>query len=285
MIGQTLVGYLRACGHQVIPLIRYAGEGIVWDIDAGMIQQDKLEGRDVIIHLAGADISQYWTHEYKKIIESSRVQSTRLLVQSLIKLNRKPSLLISASAVGYYGHGTSGVVVDETSPQGRGFLPQVCGRWEEETRAAIDVGIRTVNLRFGMVLGKKGGVLARMLPVFKWGLGSVLGSGKQMISWVALNEIPHIIDHIICREDVSGPVNAVSPQAVSNREFTRILAKAIGRKAFLTIPEFAVRLLFGQMGQHLLLEGNFVDPARLNACGYVFRYPDLYLALQEIINS
>jgi uncharacterized protein len=290
-IGSTLVNHFLKRYDTVIELSRSQSLSksktsvALWDPQRGTIEADKLEGHDVIIHLAGANISKRWSPEYKKAIESSRVEGTRLLSQALATLKQRPKLLISASAVGFYGNHAPDQVFDESSPAGKGFLPLVCQRWEEETRFAKEAGIRVVNLRFGVVLGKDGGAMAKMMPIFNLGFGGVLGNGRQIMSWVALPEIPFIIEHVIKTVSLEGPVNAVSPQAVSNREFTKVLGRVIKRPVFLPVPALGIKALFGEMGQTLLLEGVRVEPKRLQQSGYSFRYLDLGSALDAVLKS
>jgi uncharacterized protein (TIGR01777 family) len=289
LIGSTLVDYFLKKNDTVIQLTRRQSLSksqtsvAVWDPTQGHIEADKLEAQDVVVHLAGASISARWTPDYKKIIESSRVEGTRLLSQALVTLRQKPRLLISASAVGFYGNHEPEKALDESSPSGQGFLPQVCRRWEEETHYAKDAGIRVVNLRFGVVLGKGGGALAKMLPIFNAGLGGVLGHGRQMMSWIALPEIPLIVEHVIKNISMEGPVNAVSPQPVSNQEFTRVLGQVIKRPVFLPVPAFGIKTLFGEMGETLLLEGVRVLPKRLQQSGYSFRYPGIRSTLDAAL--
>jgi uncharacterized protein (TIGR01777 family) len=289
LIGATLVDHFLKKNDTVIELTRRASLGksktsvAVWDPSNGTIEAPKMEAQEVVIHLAGANISERWTPEYKTTIESSRVDGTRLLCQALARMQQKPKLLISASAVGFYGNHEPAQVFDESSPSGEGFLSQVCRRWEEETRYAKDAGIRVVNLRFGVVLGKSGGAMAKMLPIFNLGLGGVLGNGRQMMSWIALPEIPGIIEFLIKNNAIEGPVNAVTPQPVANKEFTKALGRAIGRPVILPVPAFGIKMLFGEMGQTLLLEGVRVAPKRLVQSGYCFRYPGLTSALDAVL--
>ena len=248
---------------------------IVWDPALNYIEIEQLEGFDVIIHLAGANVGEYWSPEYKKSILESRVQSTKLLCESLARLVSKPKLLISASAIGFYGNHPPEEVLDENSPSGTGFLADVCRQWEEETDACSQAGIRVVRMRLGVVLSKAGGALAKMWLPFQCGIGGVLGNGQQMMSWIALDEIPFVVDHLIKNDQIAGAVNVVSPQAVSNAEFTKILGQVMHRPTILPVPGFAIRLLFGEMGQSLLLEGAHVVPRRLQESGYQFRFADL----------
>ncbi len=288
MIGSKITSFLLAQGHEVTQITRRSSVNdlqtpvIVWDPALGYIDPDKLEGFDVIIHLAGANVGERWDGIYKQSILDSRVQGTRLLCQALAKLNHKPKVLLSASAVGFYGNHEPQQVLDETSPNAQGFLPGVCYRWEQETQPAKDAGIRVVHMRFGVVLSKDGGALAKMWLPFQLGVGGILGNGRQMMSWVALSEIPFVIDHLI-QNNISGPVNVVSSQPVSNAEFTKILGQIIKRPVICPVPAFAVRLLFGEMGQTLLLEGAHVVPSVLQRTGYKFHYPDIKSALEEAI--
>ncbi len=289
MIGSTLISFFLSKGHSVTQITRqrvlkgaHQTPFLTWDPDAGQIDSQALEGHDAVIHLAGANVGERWSESYKKDILQSRVKGTRLLCQTLARLKDKPKVLLSASAVGYYGNHAPDKILDENSPQGQGFLPDVCQQWEEETKVAKDAGIRVVNMRFGVVLSKNGGALAKMWTPFQMGLGGVLGSGKQMMSWVALDEIPFIIGHLM-NKDISGPVNLVSPQVVSNAQFTRVLGQVIKRPTIFHIPGFMIQLLFGEMGERLLLEGARVVPKRLQETGYQFHYPDLRSALEQAV--
>lgn len=280
-----------AQGHHVAVITRRSSYGqpqvstIVWDPELNFIENGQLEGFDVIIHLAGASVGEYWSKKYKKIILESRVRSTRLLCETISKLKSKPKLLICASAIGYYGNHAPNEVLDENSPNGEGFLADICRQWEAGTELLRESNVRVVCMRLGVVLSKAGGALAKMWQPFQWGVGGVLGNGRQMISWVALDEIPYVVEHVIKNEQIKGAVNVVSPQAVSNAEFTKVLGEVIHRPTFLPVPGFAIRLLFGEMGQNLLLEGSHVLPSRLRESGYQFRHADLKTALKEVIHS
>ncbi len=292
LIGSTLVGhFLSKPDTTVIQVTRRQSVDsaqtsvAVWDPAKGEIQADKLEGHDAVIHLAGTNVSERWTPSYKKLIESSRIEGTRLLCKTLAKLRQKPRVLISASAVGFYGNHEPDKILTESSALGEGFLPDVCCQWEEETRYAKEAEIRVVNMRLGVVLGKSGGAMAKMLPIFNLGLGGVLGDGNQMMSWIALPEIPLIVEHLIKNESIAGPVNVVSPQPVSNREFTKILGEVIRRPVIFPVPAFGIKLLFGEMGETLLLEGARVSPKKLLESGYSFRYPELGEALKAALDK
>jgi len=288
MIGHKLTSFLLAQGHQIALITRSSSyhhpqtSVIVWDPALNFIENGQLEGYDVIIHLAGANVGEYWSPRHKKSILESRVESTRLLCEGLSKVVSKPKLLISASAIGFYGNHPPQDILDENSPPGEGFLADVCRRWEEETTIAAEVGIRVVRMRLGVVLSKSGGALNKMWLPFQLGLGGRLGNGQQMMSWIALDEIPLVIDHFIKNNQIDGAVNVVSPQAVSNAEFTKILGQVMHRPAVLPVPGFAIRLLFGEMGQNLLLEGAHVAPRRLQENGYQFRFADLKVALEQL---
>lgn len=289
-IGSCVVSYFRSAGCQVARLVRpgrgmsLAGDGdvIAWDPVSRKMDASLLEGYDAVIHLAGANIAQQrWTLPYKKLILSSRVEGTQFLGEVISDLKNPPRVLLSASAIGYYGNITPPICADESSNMGIGFLAEVCEQWEKAAQSAQREGVRVVYTRFGVVLSRKGGALAKMLPAFRLGFGGRLGSGRQMMSWIALEEIPRIMEHLIHKEDISGPVNVVTPNPVSNEGFTKVLAGCLNRKAILPVPSFMIRWLLGEMGQALLLDGAAVLPKRLMESGYVFRFPDLESALEE----
>ncbi len=287
LIGSALVSFLLKQGHQVTQISRNKHlKGpqtpvVFWDPQKGQVDAAALEGFDAVIHLAGANVGERWDASYKQTILESRVDGTRLLSRILGGLKHKPKVLLSASAIGYYGNHAPDVLLDEASAGGNGFLADVCRRWEAETQAAVEAGIRVVHLRFGVVLSKKGGALAKMGLPFALGLGGILGSGKQMMSWIALDEIPRIVQFLINESKIIGPVNITAPAAVSNAEFTKVLGSVIHRPTFLPVPGFAVQLLFGEMGETLLLGGSHVVPKRLKEMGYQYTYPDLKKALEK----
>jgi uncharacterized protein len=290
MIGNCLTAFLLAQGHRITVITRRNSyhdpqtSVIVWDPALNYIENEQLEGFDVIIHLAGANVGEYWSPEHKKNILVSRTQPTKLLCESLSRVTAKPSLLICASAIGFYGNHPPQEVLDENSPSGEGFLADVCRQWEGETNILLQSGIRIVRMRLGVVLSKAGGALAKMSLPFQLGIGGCLGNGQQMMSWVAVDEIPYVVDHLIKNDQISGGVNVVSPQPVSNALFTKILSQVMRRPAVLPVPGFAIRLLFGEMGQQLLLEGAYVLPRRLQESGYQFRFADLKAYLQKVID-
>lgn len=287
-IGSAIVARLKQEGWQVTLIVRpqtlepLSQMTIRWDPDKGLIDTEALEGHDAIIHLTGASIAGgRWSPAYKDLILQSRVKSTALLSKTISKLKNPPKVFLSASAVGFYGSHPPEEMIDETTSPGSGFLPEVCDQWEKAARDVEGAGIRAVQMRFGMVLGK-GGALAKMLPIFNLGLGGKLGDGKQMMSWIALPEIPEIILDLLGNNSLRGPINMVAPGCVSNAEFTRALGQAIRRPVVFPVPAIGVKVLFGEMGQTLLLEGANVYPRRLMKSGYQFKYPDLNSALKTI---
>jgi hypothetical protein len=278
--------YFRGLGHTVTRMCRPdsdipSHERVVqWDARSGDIHTPNLAGQDVIINLAGANIAaQKWSAWYKEEILNSRVHGTRLLCQVLAKFKLPPKVLLSASAVGFYGIHPSSDCMDESGPAGSDFLSGVCDQWEQATQPAVEAGIRVVHMRFGVVLSGQGGALSKMLKPFQYGLGGKIGPGDQMMSWIALDEIPHVMKHLIESESISGAVNVVSPQPVTNAQFTRTLGKVLRRPTILPLPSFAVKLLFGEMGETLLLGGQKVIPAKLIESGYHFKYSALEEAL------
>ncbi|MCS1351814.1 TIGR01777 family oxidoreductase [Mechercharimyces sp. CAU 1602] len=287
MVGNRLVNHFRQEGHHVTRLVRgesgseYDEPAIYWNPTKGEISKEGLEGQDVVIHLAGANIAaRKWTRERKYEILKSRQLGTSLLAQALTELSRPPALLLSASG-GEYADTSGRTPVDESCPLGKGFLASVEKEWEKETEVAAQAGIRVVNMRLGVVMSRKGGALAKMLPLFRVGLGGRMGSGKQITSWILLDEIPYIIHHLIQHEEVIGPVNMVSPNPVTNAEFSRILAKVLGRPALFPKPAGLIKLLLGEMGEEVLLTGSRIEPGKLKSSGYQFRYPELESALKH----
>jgi uncharacterized protein (TIGR01777 family) len=289
LVGSEVVTVLSAEGHEVVRLVRRVpapGEKTVrWDPEAGVIDAGGLEGCDAVVHLAGENVGAgRWTAARKAAIRDSRVKGTRLLCDALAGLARPPKTLVCASAVGYYGDRGEEVLTEE-SPPGAGFLPGVCREWEAASAAAARKGIRVVALRIGMVLSPKGGALARMLPLFRAGLGGVLGSGKQYVSWVALDDLTGIVLHALSREELRGPVNAVTPRPVTNRELTEALGKVLSRPTLLPVPSFALRLAVGEMADALLLSSTRVSPRRLEETGYHFRFPEIRAALRHLLGK
>ncbi|MEO6334802.1 MAG: TIGR01777 family oxidoreductase [Pyrinomonadaceae bacterium] len=258
---------------------------IRWGVEQGFREEDlgRLEGLDAVVHLAGEGIAGLrWTDEKKKAIRDSRVQGTNNLINALAGLEQKPKVFITGSAIGFYGD-RGDEIVSETSQAGDTFLAGVCKEWEVESRRAEDLGIRTVLLRTGIVLSKDGGALATMMTPFKFGVGGVIGSGKQWMSWVSLQDVVGIVNFAIENETLRGAVNLVSPNPVSNEEFTKTLGEVLYRPTFLPLPEFAVNLVFGEMGDALLIHSTRVEPKRLQEAGYNFEFKSLKPALENAV--
>jgi uncharacterized protein (TIGR01777 family) len=286
LIGSELASLLKKNHHRIVRLVRKAPTGsdeVRWDPSTGIPDKASIEGLDAVIHLAGENIAaSRWTKEQKKRIEESRIQGTQLLAQSLSHLFDPPKVLISVSAVGYYGD-RGDTKLNETSPPGSGFLAGLCREWEAATAPASRRNIRVVHPRLGMVLSAAGGSLAKMLPPFRMGIGGRIGSGKQYISWIAIDDLVRIIEYAIQDESFRGPVNAVAPYPVTNSEFSEILGRLLHRPSFMALPAFAARLLWGQLADEVLLASARVSPERLLQSHYKFLYPTLEAALQHIL--
>lgn len=282
LVGSALCARLERDGVRVDRLVRRsAGDGeIGWNPAAGTIDVARLRGADSFVHLGGVSIAARFTEAHKRAIRESRVRSTRLLAETIASLDPVPSVFVCASAVGYYGDRGDEILTEE-SPAGHGFLPDVCREWEAACEPARAAGIRVVHLRLGIVLSARGGALATMLSAFRWGLGGIVGDGRQYMSWIGLDDAVSAIRFALRTTTVVGPVNAVAPHPVTNREFTRTLGRVLGRPTILPAPAFAVRLALGEMGQALLLEGCRAIPARLQAAGFVFEHPTLEAALRH----
>jgi uncharacterized protein (TIGR01777 family) len=287
LVGGALVPVLRAAGHRVDCLSRRPPEAgstdIEWDPARGRLDPRALEGVDAVVHLAGERIAALrWTGSVKERIRRSRVDGTRLLAETLGRLTRRPQVLLSASAVGYYGDRGEAPLTEE-SPPGSGFLAEVCREWEEAADPARAAGIRVVHPRLGVVLAGQGGALPRMVLPFRLGVGGVIGSGRQYWSWIEVGDLVRAIELCLALDALAGPVNAVAPAPVANREFTRILGRVLGRPTLVPLPALAVRLLLGEMGQALLLDSARVLPRRLERAGFRFRHPGLETALRAAL--
>ncbi len=254
---------------------------IQWD-PRQPLPADLVSGFDAVIHLAGESIAGRWTEEKKKKIRDSRVIGTRNLAQALAQTRRKPQMFICGSAIGYYGD-RGDEILNESSKAGQGFLPDICREWEASTQPAIDAGIPTVHLRTGIVLSAKGGALAKMLTPFKLGVGGRIGSGRQWMSWIDLQDMVGAIHHMLKNDLTHGPVNMVAPKPVTNAEFTKTLASVLSRPAIFPMPAFAVKLAFGEMGEALLLGSQRVEPTKLVTGGYPFRFKTLRDSLENIL--
>jgi hypothetical protein len=293
LVGSALVPFLCTAGHSVTQLSHslrgsQTSEGVPsihWDPETADLDAAKLEGFDAVIHLAGENLAtQRWTPEVKARIRDSRIQGTTLLCQTLASLKNPPKTLICASAIGYYGN-QGETLLTEVSEGATDFLGMLCRNWEKTTDIARDAGIRVVNLRIGVVLSPKGGALAKMLPPFLMGAGGPMGHGKQWMSWVAVDDVVGAIHHVLVRDAIRGPINVVAPHPERNKAFSQTLGKVLFRPAFAPIPALAMKLMFGEMADTLMLSSTRVSPVRLLETGYQFRYPKLEEALRHVLGK
>jgi uncharacterized protein len=286
LIGTALVPALRATGYEVVCLVRGVVSGkeqIKWDM-ARPLAPELVSGFDAVVHLAGESIVGRWTEAKKRRILESRVQGTRNLAEALARAPQRPRVLVSASAIGYYGDRGDEMLREESS-SGEGFLPEVCRQWETAVEPAAKAGVRTAQMRFGLVLSSSGGALQKMLLPFRMGVGGNMGNGRQWWSWVDIGDLVDAVLHVIRTDSLHGPVNMVAPNPVRNAEFTKTLASVLSRPAILPMPAFAARVIFGQMGDELLLASQRVEPAKLMASGYAFQNPDLRRALAATLGK
>lgn len=288
LIGTALAFYLAQNQHRILRMVRRPPVGadeIQWDTSSGILDKSAIEGLDAVVHLAGSNLADgRWTEEKKRRICESRVVGTRLLAQSLSHLFDPPKVLISVSAIGYYGN-RGDAELNEESAKGKGFLSDLCYEWEMATTLAAMRHIRVVIPRLGVVLSSEGGALARQLPIFRLGLGGRIGNGRQYISWIAIDDLVRVIHHAICCEQLEGPINAVSPNPETNLMFSKTLGSVLSRPAFCALPAFAARLACGQMADEMLLSSARVSPTRLIKSGYQFAFPQLKAALQHILQK
>ena len=286
LVGTALIKSLETEGHEIFRLVRHAPTSkteVEWSPDRYSIALARIEGFDAVVNLAGESIAEgRWTEDKKRRIRESRVKGTKLLGDALANLAVPPKIFVCASAIGFYGN-RGDELLTETSAAGGDFLAKVCAEWEDATALATEKGIRVVNARFGVILDTNGGALKKMLPPFRMGAGGKVGSGKQWMSWIALDDVVAGIQFALANDSIRGPVNFVAPVPVTNAEFTKTLGKVLSRPTILPIPAFAIKLLFGEMGEALLLGGQRVAPERLVAEGYEFSYPQLEQALVHIL--
>jgi len=286
LIGSSLVSFLSEKSVTVSKILREntKDDDISWKPEDGDWDSAFTGGVDGIVHLAGENIaSGKWTRKKKEKIRNSRIEGTTRLCEHILKLPTPPSVLVCASAIGYYGN--RGVeFLNEGSSRGSGFLPDVCLGWEEAAESVSKAGIRVVNVRFGIVLSKDGGALAKMMTPFKIGMGGKIGSGTQYMSWVAMDDVTGAIYHTLITESLKGPVNVTAPNPVTNKEFTNTLGEVLKRPAVVPIPAFAAKLAFGEMANDLLLASTKVAPKRLSDSGYKFQYPELENALKHVLD-
>jgi uncharacterized protein (TIGR01777 family) len=285
LIGTALRESLAADGAQIVAISRKPSvsplETIAWDVENGRFDASPLEQVDAVVHLTGEPIAQRWNEARKKAIRESRVKSTKLLVEGLKSLTRRPKVLVSGSAIGFYGE-RGDEVLKESSPPGSGFLPETCQAWEHAAMEAMGLGIRTAVLRTGIVLSTRGGALKTMLPPFRLGVGGPVGSGKQWMSWIHIDDIVGAIRHVLEKDELMAAVNGTAPEPATNAEFTRALGRALSRPAFLPAPTVGLKIAFGEMAS-ILLEGQRVLPRKLLDTGYRFRFPDLSGALSDLL--
>jgi uncharacterized protein (TIGR01777 family) len=290
MLGEAIARTLKRQGMTILKLVRrevHASDEIHWNPVAGggISELDRLQGLSAAIHLSGANVSTHrWTNRYKSEMTQSRVDSTRVLAEALAQLRTPPKVLVSASATGFYGD-RGDEILDEDSVAGEGFFPELCVAWEAASRPAEQAGIRVVHTRFGVAIGADGGMLARLKPLFRMGLGGRLGDGKQWLSWISQEDLVAGVLFAVGNAELSGPVNVVAPEPVTNSEFTRQLARAVHRPAVLPAPAFALRLVFGEMADEALLSSTRAVPRSLLAAGFRFAHPTIQDALAAALKS
>ena len=284
LIGRALTTVLTREGMTVIPLVRQrsavTGGSVYWDPASSVIDSASLEGVDDVVHLAGAPIAERWTAAQRRRIRESRVQGTGLLASALAKLRKQPGIMVSGSGIGIYGSRRGDELLDEQSSTGGDFLADVSRDWEAAAAPAAAAGIRVVHIRTGPVLSPDGGMLARLLLPFRLGAGGQIGSGRQWLSWIALDDAVQALSFMMREASLRGPVNLVAPNPVTNAEFTQVLGKVLSRPTVATVPAIAIRLAFGEMGENTILASQRVMPQRLLAAGYQFRHPHLEEALR-----
>jgi uncharacterized protein len=285
-IGKALLPCLTQSGAEVVRLVRgrpQRSHQISWDPYKPM-PVEAASGFDAVIHLAGESIVGRWTAEKKKRIRESRVLGTRNLVEGLVNGSKQPQVFVCGSAIGYYGN-RGDELLREDSDSGNDFLAEICREWEDATKPAARAGIRTVNIRLGVVLSAAGGALPKMLPAFRMGVGGKIGSGRQWWSWVDVEDVVGAIEHSLHTDTLDGPVNVVSPNPVTNSEFTGMLGETLHRPTLVPMPAFAARLAFGEMADALLLSSQRVQPVKLQSSGYAFRYSSLQQSLKNILKT
>jgi uncharacterized protein len=284
LLGRALVPSLKARGFEVSRLVREAAgtsDQIHWN-PARPLSPEAISGFDAVIHLAGESVVGRWGNAKKSKIRDSRVGGTRTLTHALAMAEERPRVLITGSAIGYYGD-RADEILNEKSASGAGFLADVCREWEAASQPAVDAGIRTVQIRTGIVLSSEGGALQKMLTPFRMGVGGRVGSGRQWMSWIYIQDWIGSVHHILKNDLLQGPVNLVAPKPVQNAEFTETLASVLSRPAIFPVPAFAIKTLFGQMGEEVLLASQRVEPARLVTSGYPFQCSDLRKALEALL--
>lgn len=285
LVGKALINALTSDSHEIVRLVRGKPSGateIEWHPNEGRLDAAALEGLDAVVHLAGESIaSSRWTEEKKRSIRDSRVKGTTLLSEALAQLSRPPSVFVSASAIGYYGDRDDELLTEKSAP-GDDFLANVCVEWENATIPTIEKGIRTVHARFGIILDANEGALGKMLTPFRMGIGGRIGDGKQWMSWIDIEDVVNGLKFLI-ESSVTGPVNFVAPNPVTNAEFTKTLGRVLSKPTIFPVPAFGARLAFGEMGDALLLSSQRVEPSVLQQQGFHFAYPSLESALRHLL--
>jgi len=289
LVGSALTNAFRAEGHSLLHLARpgrrLSTHEIRWDPPSAQVDVPALEAADAVVHLSGAKISEgRWTPERKRVLRSSRIDSTRLLVDSLAQLRQKPHVFVSASAVGYYGNRGDQILTESSEPGGD-FLSLLARDWEAEASRPAQAGIRAVILRFGVILSNHGGALPQMIRPFKFGVGGRLGSGRQWLSWIALEDVLGVVRSAIADAHIQGPVNVVAPDPVRNADFARIVGRTLHRPALFPAPKFMLRLALGEMADTLLLASQRVLPDQLLKANYTFQFRELETALKTLLKS
>ena len=288
LLGSEVSEYLLKEGHTVLRLVRKKPDSedeIHWNPINGSIEKEKLENVNAIINFSGKNIGLgRWTDKRKKVLFDSRIDSTRLLAETIAELKNPPHTFLSSSAVGYYGDGGS-TLLNEGAEPGKGFLSELCVKWEKATESAMKAGIRVIQMRSGVVLSSKGGALKKMLPAFSMGIGGRLGSGKQYFSWIVIDDFVRAVYHLLISDSIQAPVNINSPEVVTNNEFTKILGKVIHRPTVLPVPGFVLKGLLGQVAEELLLSSSYAVPQILLGSGFEFKYPRLEDALRFTLNK
>lgn len=287
-MGSALVRQLTAGGHFVVRLVRAHPQrergDVLWDAVTGRVERNRLEKVDAVVHLAGEPLLGLWTEGKKKLIHRSRVQATEFLMEALAGLMNKPRVILSASAIGYYGD-RGDEWLNESAPAGDGFLPTLCREWERATDLAANTGIRVINARIGLVLSPHGGALKAMLPAFRAGLGGKLGNGRQYMSWIAIDDLTAALQYALEDERFTGAVNFVAPEPVTNKEFTKALAAEVGKPAFLPVPGLFLKCLPGGLGREAFLASQRVEPYKLRRAGFQFEFPEIGAAIHHVLGA
>jgi hypothetical protein len=281
-LGTALARHLSKEGYEVRRIGRASSRGadFHWDLDAGRIDPAALDGADVVVNLAGENVAQRWTRDHKRAILASRLRSTEILAKTMAGVRTPPRVFLSTSAIGIYGS-RGDETLDETSTPGGGFLADVVQQWEKAATPAQDAGVRLVYPRLGLVMHPDGGVLAKLIPVFNIGGGGKIGKGDQWMSWVGMHDLLRALVFLMATDSLSGPVNITAPNPATNAQFSHTLGEVLHRPALATVPEFAVKLMFGEMGEETLLSGQRVLPHRLLGANFRFEYPELAAALRH----